>query len=146
MAGFTPLGPHEYRIEEDLLYWRPAVEVTAEHAAGVCALFAQIMARFGHVLWLIDAEKSIPVGPATRRVYANWMESMPGRLFVAAFRPPMLARTMAELVVRATMLVSGKEIIMAHFATEPEARDYLRTQREKYLAQEAATASPDAAS
>lgn len=123
------MGPHRYRIDEDVLFWCPSGEVTAEHASQVCKLFSQQADRFGYVLWLVDAAASVPVGNGARRVYAAWMEASTRPLYVAPFRSPVPAFTMASLVLRGVQLRGGALVYSQHSDTEEQARAYLDRMR-----------------
>jgi hypothetical protein len=145
VVGWEPLRIHRYRLEEDLLFWRPQGEVQASDAAGVCLLFSGLIARHGYVLWLIDAEMSIPVGFETRRTYVRWIEQAQGPLFVGAFRAQRPAATTAALVVRATRLLHGSQVYNEVFPTESEARVWLSDSRQQWLAQQGRATSPSQA-
>jgi len=134
MSTWTPLGPHRYRIEGDVLFWCPGGEVAPEHATAVCELFMKLQKEFGYILWLIDATQSIPVPPETRRVYAQWMATSNCRLSVNAFQSSVAARTMADLVIRGVRLRAGVEVISNLYGSEAEAREALVAERTRLRA------------
>jgi hypothetical protein len=134
VSEWQAVGPHRYRIDDDVLHWCPSGEVTAEHASQVCRLFSQQADRFGYVLWLIDAAASLPVGTEARRVYAAWMEASTRPLYVAPFRSPMPAFTMASLVMRGVQLRGGALVYSQHSDTEAQARAYLDRMRGQHQA------------
>lgn len=129
MSGWQALGPHRYRFEGDILWWCPSGEITAEHAAQVCRLFDQQAQQYGYVLWLVDAAGSLPVGVEARRIYAAWMEAATAPLYVAPFRAPVAASTMASLVMRGVQLRRGAAVYSQQSDTEAQARAYLTTVR-----------------
>lgn len=131
MSAWQVVGPHRYRFEGDILYWSPTGEVTAEHAAQVCRLFDQQARSYGYVLWLVDGAGSLPVGAEARRVYAAWMEAATCPLYIAPFRAPVAATTMASLVLRAVQLRRGAAVYSQHSETEAQARGYLATVRQQ---------------
>lgn len=139
MSDWQPIGPHRYRIEDDIVFWCPDGEVAPEHAQAVCRLFDVQRARYGYVLWLIDAARSLPVGPDVRSVYAQWFTASAGRIAVAPFRAPIAASTMAALVVRAVQLRTQITVPSQPSNTEAEARAYLASMREQILQQRAAS-------
>lgn len=131
MSEWESLGPHQYRVEEDLLFWRPNGEVTSEHAQGVCMLFDKLVERNGYVLWLIDAARSVPVGHDARCVYAAWLAAHPQcNLCVGAFSASIAAHTTASLTVRGVWLLKGIAIPMERFSSEAESRAYLDGHRQ----------------
>lgn len=130
MSDWQVLGPHHYRMEDDILYWRPDGEVLPQHAQGVCQLFDHIVARHNYVLWLVDAKRSVAVGFESRRVYARWIEQQKhAKLVVAAFGAPIPAQTTAGLILRGVQLVQGVHVDHEFCANEDVARDYLDTRR-----------------
>lgn len=130
MSDWQELGPHHYRVDGDILGWRPAGEVLPPHARGVCALFDRIVTRHGFVLWLVDARHSVAVGFESRRVYARWIEQQPrSTLIVAAFGVPPPAQTTAKLIVRGVQLAQGIHIDHGLFADEAAARAFLDERR-----------------
>jgi len=130
MSDWQSLGPHHYRLEDDILFWRPNGEVISQHAHGVCLLFDRIVERHGYALWLVDARRSVPVGHESRRVYARWFEQHKNRsLVVAAFGAPLPAQTTAGLILRGVQLTQGVQVPMELCANEAMARAYLDVQR-----------------
>jgi len=125
MSDWQVLGPHHYRLEDDILNWRPAGEVLPEHVRGVCELFDGIVARHGHVLWLVDARHSVAVGPESRRLYGAWIKQQArSNLVVAAYGVPLAARTTAMLILRGVQM-QGIEVAHQRFDDEAAARVYL---------------------
>lgn len=130
MSDWQVLGPHHYRMEDDILCWRPDGEVLPQHAQGVCQLFDRIVDRHGYVLWLVDGKRSVPVGFESRRVYARWLEQQKsGTLVVAAFGAPVPAQTTAGLILRGVQLVQGNHVDHQFCASESVARAYLEMRR-----------------
>ena len=128
MDDWTALGPHRYRLDGDMLYWRPAGEVLPEHVDAVCALLRQITDQYGYALWLVDALRSIPVGYESRRRYLHWLTQWQGALFMAVFRATVPASTAADLTMRAVRMLTSSEIESKTFDTEAAAWTYLREQ------------------
>lgn len=129
MVSWQAVGPHRYRFEGDILCWTPMGEVTPEHATQVCRLFDQQAQKYGYVLWLVDAAGSLPVGVEARRIYAGWMETTSCPLYVAPYRAPVAASTMASLVMRGVQLRRGAMVYSQQSETEAQARGYLMTVR-----------------
>ena len=129
MSTWQVLGPHHYRMEDDILNWRPEGEVLLWHARGVCELFDRIVARHGYVLWLVDARRSVALGFESRRLYARWIKQQPrSNLVVAAFGVPLPAQTTATLILRG-ILVQGVQIDHESLTDEATARAYLDGRR-----------------
>lgn len=130
LSTWQELGPHHYRIEDDILHWRPDGEVLVRHAQCVCELFDRIVARHGYALWLVDARRSVALGFESRRHYARWIEQQPrSNLVVAAFGVPVPAQTTASLILRGIQLVQGVQVDHRFFADEAAARAYLDERR-----------------
>lgn len=130
MSDWQELGPHHYRVEDDVFCWRPDGEVLARHAQGVCVLFDRLVARHGYVLWLVDARRSVAVGFESRRLYARWIEQQPRiNLVVAAYGVPVPAQTTANMILRGVELARGIRVEHQFFADEAVARAHLDARR-----------------
>jgi len=130
MLTWISVGTHRYRIAGDVLHWWPCGEVTVEHALQVCQLFDAQRAAYGYVLWLVNAAQSLPVGPGTRRIYANWMATSHCKLVISVFNSPIPASTMATLVLRAVQLRTDADMQMTNVGSEAEALAILAAARE----------------
>ena len=129
MPGWLAVDPHCYQITDDVLFWRPSGEVLPGHAELVCSLLGQLIQRYGYALWLIDAERSIAVGHATRVVYGRYFTQECSRVAMASFHAPPAARTTALLTARGVQLRTAGELFHQPCVTEQEARSYLDQQR-----------------
>lgn len=136
------IGPHRYRVAEDVFEWAPQGEVLAEHAQRVCEILGWMLGRYGYVLWRVDARGSVPLGLEARRFYALWLIERRPLLALAAFgSSSALPRTTATLTKQAVRIKSGHEILTDNFASVEEADEYLREHRQLFCSELAATAS-----
>ena len=114
--------------------WYPHGEVLPEHVDFVCATLRGICEQYGYAMWLVDGQHSIPLGYDSRRRYAELFKDLQGAVVIAAYRPPLPARTTSLLIMRAVQMKSGPdaaELRQAIFESEPEARQYLSEQRQR---------------
>jgi hypothetical protein len=125
MGEWCWFGPHGYQMTDDLLLWRPGGVVLPEHAELVCKLLEQLIARYSYALWLVDAAAAVPIGHATRLVYARWFAAARRRLAVGSFGASRSARTTAALTARGAQLQSQAEVRQADWDSEAAARRFL---------------------
>lgn len=136
------IGPHRYRVAEDVFEWAPQGEVLAEHAQRVCEILTRMLGRYGYLLWRVDARGSLPLGLEARRFYALWLIERRPRLALAAFGiSSALPLTTATLTKQAVRVKSGHEILTDNFASLEEADEYLREHRRLFRTELAVTAS-----
>lgn len=136
------IGPHRYRVAEDVFEWAPQGEVLAEHARRVCEILASMIERYGYVLWRVDARGSVALGLEARRFYALWLIEHRPILALAAFgNSSALPATTAKLTKQAVRIKSGHEILTENFASVEEADEYLREHRQLFRTELAASAS-----
>jgi hypothetical protein len=140
----TAIGPHRYRLAEDVFEWAPQGEVLAEHVQRVCEILLRQLGRYGYILWKVDARGSVPLGLEARRFYALWIIEHQPRLALAAFGTSTLPATTAVLTQQAVRIKSGREFQMRNFATQEEAGEYLSEQRRQFRSELAAASSPPA--
>ena len=145
MSKAGTVGPHAYRLLEDIFHWEPNGEVVLEHARRVCELFQHQIDRFGYLLWRIDARGSIPLGLEARRLYALWFVEHKPHAAVAAFNAGRLPAAMATLTQQAVRLMSGHSFGHHTFDGEDDATAYLHQQRVQFLAALASAAAARAA-
>lgn len=134
MSPAGTVGPHAYRLLDDIFHWEPHGEVLPAHAGKVCEIFQYQIDRFGYVLWRIDARGSIPLGLEARRLYALWFVEHKPHAAVAAFNAGRLPAAMATLTQQAVRLMSGHSFGHHTFDSEDEATAYLHQQRAQFLA------------
>ena len=133
-SGWSAIGPHRYFLDQDLFRWSPSGEVHSDHARAVCELFDRQAAKYGYVLWLVNAKNSVPIGFETRRIYATHMRETHIRMAIASFGATLGARTTATLTAHAARLMTKSEIPLEDFDREDQARAFLIAQRERFKA------------
>lgn len=125
------IGPHHYRVEEDLLLWQPCGEVLPEHARRVVQVALEIHQRHGYVLYLLDGSEAKPLGPAARRVVIEGLRPLSGSLALSAFGVNWIIRGSGTLLFSAARLVTGLHFPFRFAATEAEARAFLNEYRKQ---------------
>ena len=125
------IGPHHYRIEEDLFCWQPRGEVLPDHARGVVAVVLELYKRFGYVLYLLDGRAGKPLGPEVRRIVVDGLRPLQGSLAMAAFGLSFIERTSGILVFTAARLLTGLDFPFNFVPTEAEARILLYEYRKR---------------
>lgn len=135
------VGPHRYRIDDDMLYATPFGELSVEHVGRVCTLLESILRRKGYVLYLIDARNSVPIGYESRRAYVRWFQEVRPRIITCAFGSAQEPRATAVFITNAARMLVGVETVMHSAETEAEARAFLATERERLLREIAARRS-----
>lgn len=130
--GLGTIGPHSYRVEDDIFHWEPHGEVLPDHVQTVCEWFLEQLRNRGYILWRIDARGSIPLGLEARRLYTYWFAEHKPRIALAAFNASILPATMATLTKQAVRLISGHDFPMANFSREDEATAYLREHGQRF--------------
>ena len=143
MNGFLPLGTHEYRIEEDLLFLRYSGQLTPEHAREIMSLVHTVRARWGRVLVLTDSSRGAVMPPQTRKAFMDLLTPATRMDYQAVFGMPGPMRVIAFLLTRAARLMGRSQLEIEFFATETAARAYLNAKRE-YLQTRAGLRSPPA--
>lgn len=123
------IGPHQYRIEEDLFFWQPHGEVGPDHARGVVAVVLEIHKRHGRVLYLLDGRDGKPLGPDTRRIVVDSLRPLRGSLAIASFGMGWLNRVAGLLLFRAAAVLTGFDLPFKFASTEAEARAFLSEHR-----------------
>lgn len=136
------IGPHRYRVEEDLFLWRPCGEVLPEHARSVVAVVVAIYKRHGYVLYLLDGREGRPLGAETRRIVVDALRPMRGSLAMAAFGLSGIGRISGILVFRAARLLTGLEFPFKFVASEALARVFLGECRDGLARRRSVAAAP----
>jgi hypothetical protein len=133
MSEAGTVGPHAYRLLDDIFHWEPHGEVLPAHARRVCEIFHHQIDRYGYLLWRIDGRGSIPLGLEARRLYALWFVEHKPHAAVAAFGADRLPATLATLTRQAVRLMSGHSFGHQSFDSEDAATAYLHQQRAQFL-------------
>lgn len=142
MTGFTALGTHEYRIEDDLLYVRYRGVLTVAHAEQIMGLVRQIRAQHGRVLVLTDSSLGADLPPATRKAFMDLLTPETRMDYQAVFGMARSTRVMASLLMRAARLLGRSQIEIEFFANEAQGRAYLSAKRHLLLTPPAASPQP----
>lgn len=125
------IGPHHYRVEEDLFLWQPRSVVLPEHAHSVVSAVLEIHKRYGYVLYLLDGSQAKPLGPEARRVVIDALRPLHGSLAIAAFGVNWIIRGSGTLLFSAARLVTGLHFPFRFSPTEAEARAFLNEFRDE---------------
>lgn len=130
--NWQPIGPHRYRREDDLLYWQPDGEMTVEHIRAISAVFDELLARYGYVVYIIDARRSRPMGYDARREFVHWFDRSHPRFAAIGYGSPAEPRATAVLIVNAARLRGNREAVMHSAANEAEALILAEAERGRF--------------
>lgn len=139
MATEYLIGSHRYIIEDDLVHNIPDPNrnLDLEMMQAYTALLEPVFVKFGRVFLLTDGGSIFSVTAQARRHLADW--SRGAQIAASAtYGGNYVSRTLIKMIV-SVMSISGKNrgrmsANQAFFASEAEARSWLLTEKEKYLA------------
>lgn len=125
-------GRHEARrIEEDAVELVVRGDVVPDDVDRLLKHERLIRAEHGYSLVLVDASAMGAMSPQARKQAADVMKSDPGYVgALAIYGAPFLIRTLINLILRATALISKATAQpMEYFAKRADALAWLHTQR-----------------
>lgn len=128
------IGRHSYRIEGTWVHWKPRGTVTASDAQAVTGLYADMIARNGRLLLLVDLTDLNKALPDARKCFVSWLKSTGNgpRMAVAPFGANLVAAAIATLLLSAARQFGGFAPRTRLFADRATARAWL-TEQERVL-------------
>lgn len=125
--GTLDLGYVTYSIEGDLVrvYSDPGLR-PADYDR-LLRLCEAVVARRGRFfLMAVGGPNTPPMGPEQRKRIAQWSRQFPPRAVAIVSPGSSFIRAMTTLLLRAINLMSGRNIPLAFFAQEADARKWLQ--------------------
>lgn len=127
------IGPHKVEVDRDcLLVWQSGT-FTLEHMMAFCAEADKVIAEHGRLFIINHSSAGASYAPDARRYASQWPNAQYVQgavIFGASFGFSVVI----SMMTRAIAIFSKYHIPMATVATESEARAWVATRRQKWLA------------
>ncbi|HNN95133.1 MAG TPA: hypothetical protein PKI03_22810 [Pseudomonadota bacterium] len=131
MSSWQAIGKQRYRVQEDVVYWEIAGEVTAADVHAISDVTVAIHRQYGNVYVICDATRPTEFLPEARLAMRQRHE--PGRAVTApsvVVGGSAVHRVLLTLVVRAIGLLGRNPPLVEFVATLSAAEQWLKGQRE----------------
>ncbi len=131
MTDWISIGPHQVRIEDDIVHVRFHGDIIPPETKELLEVCQRVHQQHGRLFLLFDTVHAGIVSAESRRMFVQWNLTYPVAA-VVNFGGGMVQRALAVLITNAIRIVSKKSPAMAYLSTEAEARDWLNEQRRKF--------------
>jgi hypothetical protein len=130
MNDWELLGSHRYRVVDTVLCFEPHGELALGQAQLWSAILGAHFQQHPAGFLIVDAHDLKPPTAAVRRLFVAFLRECRPPPRVVAFGANLLIRTVSRLVLSAARQLSGLELDLTQFASEPEAWAHVALRRE----------------
>lgn len=133
-AQITPLGAHSLRIDGDTLELHASGPIKAEDMRGLYEHFIRIKREHGMLFVFYDGRNSAGIESDARRIASQTRSNDADANLRVAFGVSFAVRVVLSMVIRAQKMLANRDVNLAIFETEEEARTHFIAEREKVRA------------
>jgi hypothetical protein len=139
--AWQTIAPHRYYAHGDVVFFECQGALNRPGIVHILDLVERLQAELGRVYLIIDASAAQPLLPEARQYALEWHRTHSTRGFAVLFGANVLVRAGVALVNAATRLLVRRDVVAEAFVkTEAEAWALICSDREKILAESAASA------
>jgi hypothetical protein len=118
MSEWLHLGPHRYRVEDDVFHWQPHGAVQPDEATRLVAMVRTVGRGVRPIYAHVDLRQAAPIPPASRKVYVDAAKTFRPRGVVVITGATLPVRVVLLMLLRAAQLLSNPRYSV-HFFDDP---------------------------